>query len=219
MQYYPLDLPGSSILSKMSLQPLPVYPESLPGSKRVFELSLNGWTPFIVGVLYLIMTQTANWRHKRITQEHKAGRGPPPKDYVKASETLSNLVLAHNAALAVYSAWTFVYAVRYVVPYLFNGVREGGVQGLTNAFCTVPTHDPNTLSPFIMLFYYSKFWEILDSVILILKGKHVSALQSYHHCGAWTAMFVGARFSASALWIFLTFNSLVHGEYCALAME
>ena len=32
-----------------------------------------------------------------------------------------------------------------------------------------------------VLFYYSKFYEVVDSIILAMKGKPVSNLQSYHH--------------------------------------
>lgn len=55
--------------------------------------------------------------------------------------------------------------------------------GFQNAFCTVPTHDASAdkLGRYVTLFYYSKFYEVIDSLILALKGKPVGNLQSYHH--------------------------------------
>jgi len=84
--------------------------------------------------------------------------------------------------------------------------------GLTCAFCTVPTHDAarEGLHRYIVLFYYSKFYEVIDSAILVLKGKRVSNLQVYHHSGAMLTMWSGAAYSASPIWIFASWNGFVH---------
>ncbi len=202
---YPLDLPGSGLLARMASQPYPAYPDGIYVSRATFEKSMSPWTPITVGILYLIMSKTANARLKK-----RVAAGEKPHDYVKASKFWSQAVLAHNAFLALYSGWTFVHAAIRVIPYFYTGIRQGGLQGLGQAYCTVPTSDPHGLGRFIWLFYISKFYEIVDSMILVAKGKKVSNLQSYHHAGAIAAMWAGSRFSASALWLFLLFNSGIH---------
>ncbi len=46
------------------------------------------------------------------------------------------------------------------------------------------------------IFYLSKFYEVLDTFIILAKGKLSSTLQTYHHAGAmmcmgWHALHVG----------------------------
>ena len=52
------------------------------------------------------------------------------------------------------------------------------------------------------LFYISKFYEVLDTLIILAKGKQSSTLQTYHHAGAMLAMWGGIRFMAAPIWIF-----------------
>ena len=144
MSRYPLDLPGTGFFNKLAAQPYPPYPEGIYVSRSVFFKSLSPWTPITVAVIYLIVAKTANAKLKNRLAANK-----PPKDHIKASKALSNLVLAHNAFLALYSGWTFLHALIGVVPYFYNGVRQGGWQGFGNAYCTVPTDDPIGLGRFI----------------------------------------------------------------------
>lgn len=76
--------------------------------------------------------------------------------------------------------------------------------GWTAAFCSVPMHAPESHTPHLAplgliawLFYLSKGYEVVDSIILVLKGKKVSNLQSYHHAGAMWTMWAGVRYSAT----------------------
>ncbi|KAI9660521.1 MAG: hypothetical protein M1821_009872 [Bathelium mastoideum] len=73
------------------------------------------------------------------------------------------------------------------------------------------------------LFYLSKFYEVVDSFILILKGKKSSSLQIYHHAGAMTAMWAGIRYMSPPIWMFVCVNSFIHtwmyGYYTASALR
>lgn len=202
--FYPLDNPRLSFWQNLAQQPYPAKPEGLPAPDWVFELSLSPWVPLLTGVVYLFATHATN---------HRFGPGKAqPADLVKRSYGLSQTVLGHNILLALYSGWTFFHAVTRIGSYLFGGAYAGGFAGLTNAYCTVPIADASYagLGLYVYLFYISKYYEIIDSVILILKGKPVSNLQSYHHAGAILCMWAAYRYSASAVFIFLLFNSLVH---------
>ncbi|KAI1338007.1 hypothetical protein F5Y15DRAFT_140191 [Xylariaceae sp. FL0016] len=60
------------------------------------------------------------------------------------------------------------------------------------------------------LFYISKFYEVLDTLIILAKGKFSSTLQTYHHAGAMMAMWAGMRYMSAPIWIFVFFNSFIH---------
>lgn len=60
------------------------------------------------------------------------------------------------------------------------------------------------------LFYVSKFYEVIDTLIILAKGKLSSTLQTYHHAGAMMAMWAGIRYMATPIWIFVFFNSAIH---------
>jgi hypothetical protein len=59
-------------------------------------------------------------------------------------------------------------------------------------------------------FYLSKFYEVVDTAILIVKGKRSTTLQKYHHAGAMLSMWAGMRYMSPPIWIFATVNSFIH---------
>lgn len=60
------------------------------------------------------------------------------------------------------------------------------------------------------IFYLSKFYEVLDTAIILAKGKKSSTLQTYHHAGAMMCMWAGIRYMAAPIWIFTQVNSGIH---------
>ncbi|KAK3082218.1 hypothetical protein LTS18_010635 [Coniosporium uncinatum] len=59
-------------------------------------------------------------------------------------------------------------------------------------------------------FYLSKFYEVLDTFIILAKGKRSSTLQTYHHTGAMFCMWAGIRYMSSPIWMFCFINSGIH---------
>ncbi|KAF2641907.1 hypothetical protein P280DRAFT_287847 [Massarina eburnea CBS 473.64] len=59
-------------------------------------------------------------------------------------------------------------------------------------------------------FYLSKFYEVLDTAIIIMKGKRSSTLQTYHHAGAMLSMWSGMRYMSPPIWMFALVNSGIH---------
>jgi hypothetical protein len=47
-------------------------------------------------------------------------------------------------------------------------------------------------------------------MIILLKGRRSSFLQTYHHAGAIITMWSGMNFKAPPIWIFVVFNSFIH---------
>ncbi|KAF4635329.1 hypothetical protein G7Y89_g2771 [Cudoniella acicularis] len=59
-------------------------------------------------------------------------------------------------------------------------------------------------------FYLSKFYEVLDTAIILAKGKKSSTLQTYHHAGAMMCMWAGIRYMSPPIWMFVFVNSAIH---------
>ncbi|KAE8451177.1 hypothetical protein EG329_004341 [Mollisiaceae sp. DMI_Dod_QoI] len=59
-------------------------------------------------------------------------------------------------------------------------------------------------------FYLSKFYEVLDTLIILAKGKKSSILQTYHHAGAMMCMWAGIRYMSPPIWMFVFVNSFIH---------
>ncbi|KAM5351580.1 hypothetical protein ACJ41O_004303 [Fusarium nematophilum] len=60
------------------------------------------------------------------------------------------------------------------------------------------------------IFYLSKFYEVLDTFIILAKGKPSSTLQTYHHAGAMMCMWAGMRYMSAPIWMFVLVNSFIH---------
>jgi len=60
------------------------------------------------------------------------------------------------------------------------------------------------------LFYLSKYYEFVDTVILVVKQKKVSVLQSYHHAGAVLVMWGLCYTQATSVVVFVGLNSVIH---------
>lgn len=60
------------------------------------------------------------------------------------------------------------------------------------------------------LFYLSKFYEMLDTAIILAKGKKSSVLQTFHHAGALLCMWAGIRYMSPPIWMFVFINSFLH---------
>ncbi|KAL9598095.1 MAG: hypothetical protein Q9219_004726 [cf. Caloplaca sp. 3 TL-2023] len=60
------------------------------------------------------------------------------------------------------------------------------------------------------LFYLSKFYEILDTFIVLAKGKNTAFFQTYHHAGAMFCVWAGIRYMSPPIWMFVIVNSGIH---------
>ncbi|KAK6459270.1 fatty acid elongation protein-like protein [Scheffersomyces xylosifermentans] len=144
-------------------------------------------------------------------------------------------VLLHNIFLCVYSVWTFygmtssifntmdlfkgdilpsLYPTLYAENYTFKNFELffqsicDSKQGIFSRILTSEGH--HNLEIFGWWFYISKFYEVIDTIVILLKGRPSSLLQSYHHAGAMMCMWAGIRFQSPPIWIFVVFNSFIH---------
>lgn len=68
------------------------------------------------------------------------------------------------------------------------------------------------------LFYVSKFYEVVDTLIILAKGKNSSFLQTFHHAGAMMCMWAGIRYMSPPIWMFVFINSGLHGLMVCLPL-
>lgn len=86
---------------------------------------------------------------------------------------------------------------------------------------TPSAHEPGRmwnegLAYYGWIFYLSKFYEVLDTFIILAKGKPSSTLQTYHHAGAMMCMWAGMRYMSAPIWIFVLVNSFIHALMVSL---
>ncbi|KAG0151096.1 hypothetical protein CROQUDRAFT_713070 [Cronartium quercuum f. sp. fusiforme G11] len=177
--------------------PYPKVPIGIPINQNLFESTIRAEVPLVIVFGYLILIGLLNKRQDG-------------KNRMKGNGWKAALVF-HNLSLAVYSFWTFKGTGPATFQYFFRGYQTAGLSGLIHTFCdsSMQLWDHH-LGFYSYWFYLSKFWEILDSLILIGKGRQASLLQEYHHAGAILTVWSGARYESPAAWLFVVFNSLVH---------
>lgn len=93
-----------------------------------------------------------------------------------------------------------------------------GADGLTPDTTDIGRMWNEGLAFYGWLFYLSKFYEVLDTLIIIAKGKKSSFLQTYHHAGAMLCMWAGIRFMSPPIWMFVFVNSFIHAIMVSLKL-
>lgn len=121
----------------------------------------------------------------------------------KAKWFISSIAV-HNFALAVFSA-----VVAYNSWPIF--IQHWRQHGLFNTYCDPEgTFWSSGFGPWATIFYVSKYYEFVDTWILVLKGKQPSFLQVYHHTGIAFCMWVGILSQSAWLFQIVSLNSMIH---------
>jgi len=170
-------------------------PQDLPLSRLYGRLTTTS-TPLLTAISYLLIVSL--WSHyNRVTYATQT----KPNN----SLWLKNIVVVHNFNLMIFSFVSF-YHTAYVVYTHFtsNLSLEAKVCDSTISLRS------NGLFYWGWLFYLSKYYEVLDTVIILVKGRTPSFLQSYHHAGAIIGMWTLVANQTPGAWIFIAFNSFIH---------
>ncbi|CAO3571365.1 unnamed protein product [Mortierella alpina] len=133
----------------------------------------------------------------------KAAGASKKQELSQSSPFMTALVFVHNTILCIYSAWTF-YGM------FFAWKKALSTHTFMEAVCDTDGTFWDSLGYYSYYFYLSKYYEIVDTIIILLKGRRSSLLQTYHHAGAIITMYMGYNYRAHPIWIFTTFNSFVH---------
>ncbi|KAG0224939.1 hypothetical protein BGW41_004875 [Actinomortierella wolfii] len=175
-----------------------LYPE-------YFDVLVNWRTPFIAAALYVLMVVLLNPKEGKVSRVVAASSNKQAnaKQLSKSGPAMTALVFVHNLILCVYSAWTF-HGMFLAWHTTFK------THSFMDAVCDTDGTFWSYLGYYSYYFYLSKYYEIVDTIIILLKGRRSSLLQTYHHAGAIITMWFGFNFKAHPIWIFTTFNSFIH---------
>lgn len=184
-------------------------------------------TPLTIASLYVMTVVVFNNLNKT--------RGNRPWAFATTAP-FKFLVILHNTVLAIYSAWTFA-GLCVVFWNCWPSVSDPNfVVRVANTLCEItPTGEfgylehPEMLSSmpetFVdhsnhiwtagagylsWLFYISKFYEVVDTFIILAKGKQSSFLQTYHHAGVMLCAWAGVRYASPPSLIGVSLNSAIH---------
>jgi hypothetical protein len=105
--------------------------------------------------------------------------------------------ILHNMGLHMFSV--------YIFANLFGTLVNHGIVNRPGYYFELPG-----LRRLLFLFYVSKYYEYMDTVLLLAKGKKPIFLQKFHHCGAVIVWHLSYVFSLDALFFISLINSGVH---------
>lgn len=122
-------------------------------------------------------------------------------------KSLKNFVTLHSFLLAVYSLWTFVNCSQIVYRhYLTTG-------SIYETLCSSKDEFWNgsyNMSFWITHFYISKYYEFIDTWIVLFKQRVPIFLQTYHHAGIVIVMWLLCVTHCTPVVVVVVFNSFIH---------
>lgn len=109
----------------------------------------------------------------------------------------NQLVCMHNIVLSVFSAYIFVsgYKVMSRMTWMDVYGESSDILMRTGEF-----------SRLVYYFYWSKYYEFVDTWINLLKRRDPGFLQVYHHTGAVIVMGMGAHYRVHSIWLFVKWS-------------
>eukprot|EP00484_Ammonia_sp_Unknown_P024718 CAMPEP_0197031052 /NCGR_PEP_ID=MMETSP1384-20130603/10164_1 /TAXON_ID=29189 /ORGANISM="Ammonia sp." /LENGTH=223 /DNA_ID=CAMNT_0042460527 /DNA_START=107 /DNA_END=775 /DNA_ORIENTATION=- len=115
------------------------------------------------------------------------------------------VMFLHNVVLAVFSALTFINTAPIIYDIVTtHGIYVGLCSKIEDAFTETSygfwTH----------LFYLSKFYEFVDTWIVIARGRRPITLQVFHHVGAVLGLWLILVAKANCSFYFIVENSFIH---------
>ena len=124
---------------------------------------------------------------------------------ILSRETIKMFVLLHNVFLTLFSAFVFAKTIPDFIIQLDKW--PFGQVFFRNAY---RGQDWDKFAPYAFAFYLSKYYEFVDTWIILLKGGKPMALQIYHHIGAVITMWAIVTSKTPPTWGFVICNSFIH---------
>lgn len=188
----------------LAIEPVPA-PAGIP-YPEYYPFFMDWRLPITIAIIYTLSIITLNPKTTKVSRVVAKTKGVKTNQISQSSNPLMTaFVFVHNLTLCFYSLVTFVGMGSAV---LYNFWSHDTVK---EAYCDKDgSLWNNALGYWGYLFYLSKYYEIIDTIIILLKGRRSSLLQTYHHAGAIITMWSGINYGATAIWIFVVFNSFIH---------
>ena len=152
--------------------------------------------PLVACLVYIFMVRTYSPSKATVLEKQRQ-----QEMQHKASVSITSFnkwCACHNLVLCIYSAVSFVGSCCA----LYDDYEALGWKGL---FC-----GSFGASKWVYLFHLSKYYEFVDTMIVILKNNRPSFLQTYHHVGAVIVTYSFVVSTPGCCWLFVILNSLVH---------
>eukprot|EP01084_Bolivina_argentea_P146345 256276_1 len=120
--------------------------------------------------------------------------------------TIEAIIFIHNLLLAIFSVLCFV----NTAPIVFSFFKTHGYRSGICNFHTLYDSEVSTFGYWSYLFYLSKYWEFIDTWIVIARGRKPIFLQEYHHIGAVIGMWAVTVTKSSLGYLFIVQNSFIY---------
>lgn len=118
------------------------------------------------------------------------------------SRAFKRFALIHNILICIFSLWTSI----NVWSLTFRHMMKFGVQ---HVYCE-DTLWKDGMAFWGMLFYLSKYWELVDTMLLIWKQRAPSFLQVYHHAVTIICAYTLQASHSQVMFLFVGLNATVH---------
>lgn len=118
---------------------------------------------------------------------------------------LRPVLVAHNGFLCLASTTLFVWLVAVLVS---KAIASGF--NVDYMICSEAMHADGRLQLIYFLNYLTKYYELLDTVLLVLRRKPVMFLHEYHHGATLLLTWVQQREHSTVQWVPIAFNLGVH---------
>lgn len=144
--------------------------------------------PVLAVVFYLVTIYSLQWLMKN-----------------RAPFKLKGLAIVHNFILAVGSLVMFLAMAYHLSPNFFN-------KGAASVLCDADGENfvKGPVNWWFYVFYFSKIYEFLDTIILVLRKKPLIFLHVYHHCITLMLVWSTLQEHNPVAWADITANCFVH---------
>mmetsp|Transcript_14726 Transcript_14726/g.31564 ORF Transcript_14726/g.31564 Transcript_14726/m.31564 type:complete len:277 (+) Transcript_14726:66-896(+) len=113
------------------------------------------------------------------------------------------LLFVHNFLLSIASAVLWAALV-------FVLVEKALEYNLAQMICSKDMHDDGRLQLIYYINYFFKYYELLDTFLLVLRNKPVPFLHEYHHAATLILTWSQQREHSTVQWVPIVLNLLVH---------
>jgi len=151
---------------------------------------LSGWfAPWVTVTCYFVGLRILQWRMK----DRKAMEFP-------------RLLFLHNIVLSAASSVVFAF-MAYIL-WMKHSIRG---YGLREMICGVQMHEEGgSLKLAYYINYWFKYYELLDTILLVLRKKPVMFLHEYHHAATLVLTWSQLREHSTVQWMPIGINLFVH---------
>jgi len=155
----------------------------------------------VIGVsLYLLLIHYLQPPKESTTHTEKDKKNSKTKKFGATEK----FMFFHNMLLCIFSLLCFW----YTAPIMYDLFERYSWRDV--ACYEISKQYDGTFGFWANLFYLSKYYEFIDTLIVIAKGRRPITLQVFHHCGAVFGMWALNVTRSSAGYLFVVENSFIH---------